>query len=84
MAYFNDGTIKDKTDRKPYTIHLLNVDRGTVPVEVVVGGKIMRGTKNTIKYPIESEVFKTKEEARNYAKQRGLKEDEYKIGEWLY
>ena len=82
MNMIRDGY--DWSNHKPYTICLLNVDRETVPVEVVVGGKIMRGRKNTIEYPIENETFKTKEDAHNYAKEHGLKEDEYEIGEWLY
>ena len=39
---------------------------------------------DTIEYPIENETFKTKEDAHNYAKEHGLKEDEYDVIEWLY
>ena len=68
----------DWSNHKPYTIYLLNVDRGTVVVrEYELRGRIRRDTMDTIEYPIESETFKTKEDAHNYAKEHGLKEDEY-------
>lgn len=67
--------------RSTYYIWLLNVERE----EKLVKKQRSEGyyLKPTKFYPIEKEAFHSEKEAHEYAKQLGLKEDEYKIGRWL-
>lgn len=67
--------------RNTYFICLLNVDREEKRVKKRRGeGYYLEPTKF---YPIEREAFHSEKEAHEYAKQHGLKEDEYEVGMWL-
>lgn len=61
-----------KFEYRPYEIRLLNKSK----LEV---GEI---EKIEVADPLECPMFKTKEEAIAFAKENGLKEDEYEIAFW--
>ena len=58
-----------KFKQTPYSIYLLNIERRKLG-------------KSTELFPVELELFKTIEDAKNFASKGGLSEDEYKIIKW--
>ena len=58
-----------KFKQTPYSIYLLNRERRKLG-------------KSTELFPVELELFKTIEDAKNFASKEGLSEDEYKIITW--